>query len=190
MAPPDKWATPPKFYVLILIYSIQRLFYYFLNLIFHPQKFKKEPKFVVAPKCLSSEDNGTHHYAKLAVRKEWKLTRIIAYFNIFIKHYRQTRFFPNKKSLASYFPSSFQRTKFHYVEQGNRKNNLLLLIHGYPEFWFSWRYQVRNLSAHYWVVALDMKGHGDSDKPKSQREYDIPVLIEEIRDFLTVIGMF
>ncbi|CAL8091638.1 unnamed protein product [Orchesella dallaii] len=80
------------------------------------------------------------------------------------------------------------RSKFHYVEKGDRNNRLLLLIHGYPEFWYSWRFQLKDLSSYYWVVAIDVKGYGDSDKPSNRAEYSIPVLVEELYDFLTAIG--
>lgn len=83
-----------------------------------------------------------------------------------------------------------QRSKFHYVEKGDRNNRLLLLIHGYPEFWYSWRFQLKDLSNYYWVVAIDVKGYGDSDKPSSRQEYAVPVLVEELYDFLTAIGKF
>ncbi|OXA59614.1 Epoxide hydrolase 4 [Folsomia candida] len=84
--------------------------------------------------------------------------------------------------------AKLSRYKFHYVEKGDRNNRLLLLIHGYPEFWYSWRFQLRNLSSYYWVVAIDMKGFGDTDKPSARSEYDIPLLVTEMYDFLTAIG--
>lgn len=75
------------------------------------------------------------------------------------------------------------------MEKGDRANSLLLLIHGYPEFWYSWRFQLQHLSQYYWVVALDLKGYGDSDKPANQKEYQVPVMVEDLYDFLTAIGM-
>ncbi|CAG7719595.1 unnamed protein product [Allacma fusca] len=81
-----------------------------------------------------------------------------------------------------------QKHKFHYVEKGDRTNRLVLLIHGYPEFWYSWRFQLQKLSSYYHVVAIDMKGYGDSDKPLSRNEYNIDVVTQELRDFLTAIG--
>jgi len=84
--------------------------------------------------------------------------------------------------------AKLSHTKYHYVERGNRNNRLLLLIHGYPEFWYSWRFQLRNLSNYYWVVAIDMKGFGDSDKPVTQSEYDINVLVRELSDFIQALG--
>ena len=43
---------------------------------------------------------------------------------------------------------------------------LVLLLHGFPEFWWTWRDQIRTLAAHgYRVAAMDLRGYGGSDKP-------------------------
>src|SRR5690349_5110133 len=47
---------------------------------------------------------------------------------------------------------------------------LVVLLHGFPEFWRSWRHQLEALSAAgYWVVAPDMRGYNESEKPKNVR---------------------
>ncbi|XP_018331070.1 epoxide hydrolase 4-like isoform X2 [Agrilus planipennis] len=56
-------------------------------------------------------------------------------------------------------------TKFHYVESGSSQSPFLLLLHGFPDCWLSWRYQIPELSKYFRVVAVDLKGFGDSDKP-------------------------
>jgi pimeloyl-ACP methyl ester carboxylesterase len=52
---------------------------------------------------------------------------------------------------------------------------VLLLLHGFPEGWFSWRRQIEALRGEGWcVVAMDLRGYGGSDKPQvggSQREW-------------------
>jgi pimeloyl-ACP methyl ester carboxylesterase len=61
--------------------------------------------------------------------------------------------------------------RLHYVEAGS--GPLLLLLHGFPEFWYSWRYQIPALAkAGYHVVAPDMRGYNLSDKPPGWRSYD------------------
>ena len=43
---------------------------------------------------------------------------------------------------------------------------LVLLLHGFPEFWWTWRDRIRTLAAHgYRVAAMDLRGYGGSDKP-------------------------
>ncbi|KAK0174103.1 hypothetical protein PV328_007216 [Microctonus aethiopoides] len=79
--------------------------------------------------------------------------------------------------------------KFHYVEAGEKNNPLLLLLHGFPDCWLSWREQIKILSDHYRVVALDLKGFGDSDKPTNKRSYNIEVLIDEIKQFISTFGV-
>jgi pimeloyl-ACP methyl ester carboxylesterase len=52
------------------------------------------------------------------------------------------------------------------VEDGPHDGPLVLLVHGWPEFWWSWRFQLPALGvAGYHVVAVDLPGYGRSDKP-------------------------
>nr|XP_023020332.1 epoxide hydrolase 4-like [Leptinotarsa decemlineata] len=79
--------------------------------------------------------------------------------------------------------------KFHYVESGSKERPLILLLHGFPDFWLSWRYQIPVLSQHFRVVALDLKGFGDSDKPVWRSRYQINRILEEIKDFIHALGV-
>src|SRR5437764_14738682 len=64
--------------------------------------------------------------------------------------------------------------RMHYVTQG--QGPLILLLHGFPEFWYSWRYQIPFLAEHgYTVVAPDLRGYSDTDKPR--KGYDGPTLV-------------
>ncbi|CAH1183250.1 unnamed protein product [Phaedon cochleariae] len=80
--------------------------------------------------------------------------------------------------------------KFHYVESGPKDQPLILLLHGFPDFWLSWRYQIPVLSQHFRVVALDLKGFGDSDKPVWRTSYKIDKILKEIEDFVHALGVF
>ncbi|XP_058066517.1 epoxide hydrolase 4-like [Anopheles bellator] len=71
--------------------------------------------------------------------------------------------------------------KIHYVESGDHSKPLMLLVHGFPEFWYSWRHQLKEFSKDYWVVALDMRGYGDTEKPEYRYAYRIDNLTEDIR---------
>lgn len=78
--------------------------------------------------------------------------------------------------------------KFHYVEKGNPDKPLMLFIHGFPEFWYSWRFQLKEFSKEYRAVAIDMRGYGDSDKPSGWSHYHIKSLVEDIKCLIEALG--
>ncbi|CAG8467541.1 14670_t:CDS:2 [Dentiscutata heterogama] len=74
---------------------------------------------------------------------------------------------------------------FHYVESGNVNGPLILFLHGFPEFWYCWRYQLDGLKdMNYHLVAMDMRGFGGSYKPKELEAYHPDHLISDIRSFI------
>ncbi|PLT34125.1 alpha/beta fold hydrolase [Bacillus sp. V5-8f] len=71
-------------------------------------------------------------------------------------------------SLASnewkhYYSTETDNIKLHYVRKG--KGEPVILLHGWPGFWFDWRYVIPGLAEHCHVIAPDFRGFGDSDKP-------------------------
>ncbi|MEX2590355.1 MAG: alpha/beta hydrolase, partial [Chitinophagales bacterium] len=74
----------------------------------------------------------------------------------------------------------------HYVEQG--EGSLLLLLHGFPEFWYSWRHQIPELAKHFHVVAPDLRGYNETDKPKSVSAYSIPEVTKDILELIENLG--
>jgi len=78
--------------------------------------------------------------------------------------------------------------KFHYVEKGDRSKPLMLMVHGFPEFWYSWRHQMKEFSKDYWTVAIDMRGYGDSDKPSGASNYAADLLVDDIKGIVTELG--
>jgi pimeloyl-ACP methyl ester carboxylesterase len=78
--------------------------------------------------------------------------------------------------------------KLHYVENGDKSKPLILLCHGFPEFWFSWRHQLKYFAKTHWVVAIDMRGYGDSEKPKKISDYDLPILEKDIVEVVRALG--
>jgi len=75
--------------------------------------------------------------------------------------------------------------RMHYVTQG--EGPLVLLLHGFPEFWYSWRFQIPVLAQQgYRVVAPDLRGYNETDKPESG--YDIPTLLRDIAGLIDGLG--
>jgi epoxide hydrolase 4 len=76
--------------------------------------------------------------------------------------------------------------KLHYVTQG--EGPLLLMLHGFPEFWYSWRHQIPEFARDFKVVALDMRGYNDSDKPRGVGCYEMEELILDIEGVVHGLG--
>ncbi|XP_062144274.1 uncharacterized protein LOC133851735 [Alnus glutinosa] len=75
----------------------------------------------------------------------------------------------------------------HIAEQG--AGPLVLLLHGFPEFWYSWRHQITFLASHgYHVVAPDLRGCGDSDSPLTPNSYTIIHLVGDLIGLLDHFG--
>ena len=68
--------------------------------------------------------------------------------------------------------------RMHYVTQGEEK--LLLLLHGFPDFWYVWRFQIPELAEHYRVVAPDLRGYNETDKPEGVGKYRLNLLAGDI----------
>lgn len=78
-------------------------------------------------------------------------------------------------------------TRIHAVEDG--QGPLVVLIHGFPESWYSWRHQIPVLAAAgYRVVAIDQRGYGRSSKYRVQQAYRIKELVGDVRDILDAYG--
>lgn len=77
--------------------------------------------------------------------------------------------------------------RLHYATAGNG-DRLVLLLHGFPEFWYSWRHQLIDLSDQYTVVAPDMRGYNLSDKPKNISDYEIENLVDDVTGLIRHFG--
>jgi pimeloyl-ACP methyl ester carboxylesterase len=84
--------------------------------------------------------------------------------------------------------------KIHYATLG--EGPLVVMIHGFPDFWYSWRVQMAALADRYQVVAIDQRGYNLSDKPKGVENYDMRLLVADVaavirhlgRDKATIVG--
>ena len=77
--------------------------------------------------------------------------------------------------------------KLHYAKAG-RGEKLVLLLHGFPEFWYSWRHQLVALSEDFTVVAPDLRGYNLSDKPPHKSDYTIDKLVGDIVGLIDHFG--
>lgn len=76
--------------------------------------------------------------------------------------------------------------RLHYVTQGG--GSLMLMLHGFPEFWYSWRYQISEFAEDYKVVAIDLRGYNESQKPQERTAYAIAELIKDIEGVIQGLG--
>jgi pimeloyl-ACP methyl ester carboxylesterase len=74
--------------------------------------------------------------------------------------------------------------RMHYVAAGD--GPLLLLLHGFPDFWFSWRRQIPALAARFTVVAPDQRGYNETDKPGWG--YTVDVLVADVVELIAALG--
>lgn len=76
--------------------------------------------------------------------------------------------------------------RMHYVEKGAPGRPLVLLLHGFPDFWWSWRHQIDPLvEAGFRVVAPDQRGYGDTDK---HGPYDLDTLVTDVVGLIEALG--
>jgi pimeloyl-ACP methyl ester carboxylesterase len=78
--------------------------------------------------------------------------------------------------------------KIHYAALGDKKNPLIVMIHGFPDFWYTWRDQMAALSSDYYVVAIDQRGYNLSDKPKGVENYDMRLLVGDVIAVIKSLG--
>jgi epoxide hydrolase 4 len=77
--------------------------------------------------------------------------------------------------------------RLHYAECGEGER-LVVLLHGFPECWYSWRHQLKALGARYRVVAPDMRGYNLSDKPGRVEDYRMKRLVDDVTGLIRHFG--
>ena len=66
----------------------------------------------------------------------------------------------------------------HYVKVG--QGPLVVMIHGFPDYWYSWREQMKALKDRFTVVAIDQRGYNRSDQPEGIAAYAMPNLVADV----------
>ena len=70
----------------------------------------------------------------------------------------------------------------------NGKGDLVILLHGFPDYWYSWRHQIPSLSETFRVVAPDLRGYNKSSKPEGVENYSTSLLVEDICHLIEALG--
>lgn len=76
--------------------------------------------------------------------------------------------------------------KIHYVALG--EGPLLAMLHGFPDFWYTWRHQMPALAETHRVVAIDLRGYNLSGQPEGQENYDMALLVEDVAAVIRAEG--
>ena len=77
--------------------------------------------------------------------------------------------------------------RIHIAEQG--EGPLVLLCHGFPEGWYSWRHQLKALAeAGFHAVAPDMRGYGETDRPEAIESYTMLHHVGDMVGLLDALG--
>lgn len=79
--------------------------------------------------------------------------------------------------------------KIHYVSAGEDNPGApVIMIHGFPDYWYTWRHQMAELAKTRHVIAIDMRGYNKSDKPEGVDNYAMPLLVGDVAAVLEATG--
>ena len=84
------------------------------------------------------------------------------------------------------YATSDAGVKIHYATLGD--GPLVVMIHGFPDFWYSWRVQMAALADRYQVVAIDQRGYNLSDRPVGVEQYDLALLAGDVAAVIRDVG--
>lgn len=112
------------------------------------------------------------------------MSRYFLYFLLCIGLFQ--RAFSQLSSYQSNFVEN-NGVKIHYVSKG--EGPTMLFLHGFPDFWFSWIYQMEQFSSQgYKVVGVDLRGYNKSDKPEGVDNYKMSYLISDVVTVMNAVS--
>jgi pimeloyl-ACP methyl ester carboxylesterase len=76
--------------------------------------------------------------------------------------------------------------RIHYAVLGS--GPLIVMVHGFPDYWYTWRHQMEVLAEDYTVAALDTRGYNLSDKPDGAENYTLEILVEDVAAVISAQG--
>jgi pimeloyl-ACP methyl ester carboxylesterase len=78
--------------------------------------------------------------------------------------------------------------KIHYISAGNPANDTIIFLHGFPEFWYSWRKQIAYFSKDFHVIAPDLRGYNKSFKPQKIKDYKVDAIANDVIEIMDHLG--
>ena len=80
--------------------------------------------------------------------------------------------------------------RLHVVTAGDPQGPPVVLLHGFPEFWYGWRHQIDPLAAAgFYVIVPDQRGYNLSDKPSERESYDLSLLVGDVLGLMDHYGL-
>lgn len=104
-------------------------------------------------------------------------TRLTIILLIFCMSKAFAQFNPLMKGAMDNYVNN-KNVKIHYVTKG--EGPTILFVHGFPDFWYSWRDQMESLSSNYKVASIDLRGYNKSDSPDGVENYLMPNLVSDL----------
>ena len=90
---------------------------------------------------------------------------------------------------VEHFTANAGEVRLHCAATGPRDGPLVVLLHGFPECWISWRHQLPALAAAgFRAVAPDLRGYGGSDKPRAVAAYGVERLARDVTGLISSLG--
>lgn len=80
--------------------------------------------------------------------------------------------------------------RLHVAESGPEGGPVALLVHGFPELWYSWRHQMEHLAGRgFRCLAPDLRGYGDTDAPPEIESYSAFHVVGDLVALLDALGL-
>lgn len=92
-----------------------------------------------------------------------------------------------KKIMFKHEYAEINGLKLHYVKEGKGKKTILFL-HGFPEFWYEWKNQLKEFGKDYTAVAYDQRGYNLSSKPEKVEDYAVAKIVADIKAMFDRFG--
>ncbi len=93
----------------------------------------------------------------------------------------------SKKPMFQHEYADINGLQLHYVKAGSGRQTILFL-HGFPEFWYEWKHQLKEFGQDYTAVAYDQRGYNLSSKPEKLEDYAVPHIVADIKAMFEKFG--
>ena len=74
------------------------------------------------------------------------------------------------------------------IARAGAGSQLVVMLHGFPESWYSWRHQLREFAPRFDCVAPEMRGYGETDAPRGIANYRIEKLVDDVVGVIETLG--